>query len=211
MTTLARKHLRQLMENQVTPAAFRQPRGWLWRAIGTDLPPLGGWRIEGALSHRAQGRGHRGAPHLQLGFHSGRRGGLRDRAARLLARQARHFQTPFKRFLRWFGGIPVDRSASHGVVGDCVKAFEWAPALLLALAPEGTRKGVSQWKTGFYADRDEGRRAHHARGVRLPGTRHPVDADVLSERESGAGSSAPSGPFNDVHGCRVRPKETVKD
>lgn len=60
------------------------------------------------------------------------------------------FKAPFKAFLRWLGGIPVDRSASHGVVGECVKAFEAAPALMLALAPEGTRKGVSQWKTGFY-------------------------------------------------------------
>jgi 1-acyl-sn-glycerol-3-phosphate acyltransferase len=60
------------------------------------------------------------------------------------------FKAPFKKFLRWLGGIPVDRTASHGVVGECVRAFESAPALMLALAPEGTRKGVSHWKTGFY-------------------------------------------------------------
>jgi 1-acyl-sn-glycerol-3-phosphate acyltransferase len=61
------------------------------------------------------------------------------------------FSPLFKGFFQWLGGIPVDRRASHGVVGACVKAFEIAPALLLALAPEGTRKGVSRWKSGFYS------------------------------------------------------------
>jgi 1-acyl-sn-glycerol-3-phosphate acyltransferase len=60
------------------------------------------------------------------------------------------FRPPFKTVLGWLGGIPVDRSSSHGVVGDCVKAFASAPALMIALTPEGTRKGVTQWKTGFY-------------------------------------------------------------
>jgi 1-acyl-sn-glycerol-3-phosphate acyltransferase len=60
------------------------------------------------------------------------------------------FKAPFSGFLRWMGGIPVDRRTSHGVVGDCVQAFTAAPALLMALAPEGTRKGVSRWRTGFY-------------------------------------------------------------
>ena len=60
------------------------------------------------------------------------------------------FIAPFKGILRWLGGIPVNRAASHGVVGECVKAFQAAPTLFLTVAPEGTRKGVSQWKTGFY-------------------------------------------------------------
>jgi 1-acyl-sn-glycerol-3-phosphate acyltransferase len=60
------------------------------------------------------------------------------------------FKAPFRGFLRWMGGIPVDRGASHGVVGECAAAFDTANALLLALAPEGTRKGASHWKSGFY-------------------------------------------------------------
>ena len=61
------------------------------------------------------------------------------------------FQGLFGRLFYGLGGIPVDRRSNHGVVEACVKAFDEAPALLLALAPEGTRKGVSQWKSGFYA------------------------------------------------------------
>lgn len=60
------------------------------------------------------------------------------------------FKPPFKKFLMGLGGIPVDRRESHGVVGQCVDAFEREPALWLAIAPEGTRKGPSQWKSGFY-------------------------------------------------------------
>ena len=60
------------------------------------------------------------------------------------------FKPPFKKFLTGIGGIPVDRRASHGIVGQCVEAFQRESALLLALAPEGTRKGPSRWKTGFY-------------------------------------------------------------
>ena len=31
------------------PAAFHQPRGWLWRSIGRLYLRLGGWRIEGTF------------------------------------------------------------------------------------------------------------------------------------------------------------------
>jgi 1-acyl-sn-glycerol-3-phosphate acyltransferase len=60
------------------------------------------------------------------------------------------FKPPFKKFLTGIGGIPVDRRESHGVVGQCVAAFQRESTLLLALAPEGTRKGPSKWKSGFY-------------------------------------------------------------
>lgn len=52
--------------------------------------------------------------------------------------------------LRWFGGIPIDRSKSHNVVQQMVKEFEANPSLNLILAPEGTRKKVERWKSGFY-------------------------------------------------------------
>jgi 1-acyl-sn-glycerol-3-phosphate acyltransferase len=61
------------------------------------------------------------------------------------------FVGPFSTILRWMGGIPVDRSSAHGVVGESVEAFERASALVLAIAPEGTRKKVPKYKTGFLA------------------------------------------------------------
>jgi len=60
------------------------------------------------------------------------------------------FRFPFGAVLRWLGGIPVNRSASHDVVGQMKAEFAKRPRMVLALAPEGTRKRVERWRTGFY-------------------------------------------------------------
>ena len=60
------------------------------------------------------------------------------------------FKWPLGPFMRWLGGIPVERSVSRDRVSETVHAFESSEQLLLILAPEGTRKYVAEWKTGFY-------------------------------------------------------------
>lgn len=60
------------------------------------------------------------------------------------------FRGPMGPLFRWLGGIPVDRSSPHGTVEDAVRAFHTAERMLLAIAPEGTRKAVPRWKTGFH-------------------------------------------------------------
>ena len=69
------------------------------------------------------------------------------------------FKWPLGVFMRWLGGIPVERSVSQDRVADNIAAFESADKLILAVAPEGTRKKVTQWKTGFY---------HVAHGAHVP-------------------------------------------
>jgi 1-acyl-sn-glycerol-3-phosphate acyltransferase len=59
------------------------------------------------------------------------------------------FWPPLGWFLRWCGGVPVNRQAPQGVVPQAVAAIERAPKIFLAITPEGTRKG-KQWKSGFY-------------------------------------------------------------
>ena len=59
------------------------------------------------------------------------------------------FFWPFKYFLHKVGGIPVDRRASHGIVGQMVDHFSNNEKLVLAIAPEGTRRKVKEWKVGF--------------------------------------------------------------
>lgn len=58
------------------------------------------------------------------------------------------------RWLRWLGGVPVNRSAPQGMVGAMVRNMAQARALdaffWLALAPEGTRKWTPGWRSGFY-------------------------------------------------------------
>lgn len=59
------------------------------------------------------------------------------------------FWFPLKYLMTRLGGIPVQRHSAHGVVGTMCDAFANHQQLILVIAPEGTRKKVSAWKTGF--------------------------------------------------------------
>lgn len=60
------------------------------------------------------------------------------------------FWWPLGAIWRYFGGIPVDRTASHGVVDQMVDEFNRHDRFIVAIMPEGTRKRVEKWRTGFY-------------------------------------------------------------
>ncbi len=60
------------------------------------------------------------------------------------------FRPPLGWLMRWLGGRPVDRSSPHGVVTQTIEQIRAADRFILALAPEGTRKRVSEWRTGFW-------------------------------------------------------------
>ena len=60
----------------------------------------------------------------------------------------------FGAWMRWLGGIPVARTNPHGVVQQAVNYFDRCRGeqryCWLALAPEGTRKYIGGWRSGFY-------------------------------------------------------------
>lgn len=65
------------------------------------------------------------------------------------------FRIPvFSAWLRWLGGVPVNRRAAQGMVGSMVQTLQQSKAsgepFWLALAPEGTRKWTPGWRSGFY-------------------------------------------------------------
>lgn len=60
------------------------------------------------------------------------------------------FVGPFGRWLKSLGGIPVVRHASHQVVAQVAAEFARRDQLVLAIAPEGTRKRVQSWKSGYW-------------------------------------------------------------
>lgn len=60
------------------------------------------------------------------------------------------FVFPFGAWFRWMGGAPLDRGKSENKVEAIAKIFETRDVFRLAIAPEGTRKKVQSWKTGFY-------------------------------------------------------------
>lgn len=60
------------------------------------------------------------------------------------------FKSPIGFIFRWTGGTPVDRSKSSNKVQAVIDIFNERESFVFALAPEGTRKKVSTFKTGFY-------------------------------------------------------------
>jgi 1-acyl-sn-glycerol-3-phosphate acyltransferase len=78
--------------------------------------------------------------------------------------------------LRRLGGRPVRRETSEGVVAEIAAAVRASDRFILALAPEGTRKRVAAWRTGFY---------HIAEQAQIPIV--PIWLD-WSRREFGIGS-----------------------
>lgn len=60
------------------------------------------------------------------------------------------FRRPFGFFFRYMGGAPIDRQGSSNKVDAIAKIFETKDVFRLAILPEGTRKKVSEIKTGFY-------------------------------------------------------------
>lgn len=60
------------------------------------------------------------------------------------------FHGPLGGVLRRVGGMPIDRGAAKGVVDQMVEQFAQRDAFWLGIAPEGTRKAVKRWRTGFW-------------------------------------------------------------
>ncbi len=60
------------------------------------------------------------------------------------------FWGPMAWLMRFLGVIPIDRRAPGGFVAQSVQTMQDADQLWIGLAPEGTRKAVKEWKTGFW-------------------------------------------------------------
>lgn len=60
------------------------------------------------------------------------------------------FVWPFGYYFRSIGGAALDRTPGQNKVQAIAKLFETRDEFRLALSPEGTRKKVEEWKTGFY-------------------------------------------------------------
>lgn len=60
------------------------------------------------------------------------------------------FAPPFGWIFKRLGGFPVDRSRSSHLVDEVAEIIKREDHFVIAVAPEGTRKNVLKWKTGFY-------------------------------------------------------------
>ncbi len=60
------------------------------------------------------------------------------------------FKWPFGWYFRWTGGVQLDRTPGQNKVDAIAEMFNKKEEFRLALSPEGTRKKVEVWKTGYY-------------------------------------------------------------
>ncbi|MDC8004116.1 1-acyl-sn-glycerol-3-phosphate acyltransferase [Aureisphaera galaxeae] len=60
------------------------------------------------------------------------------------------FKWPMGAYFRWMGGSPLDRTSGQNKVQAIAQLFKEKDEFRLTLAPEGTRKKVDTWKTGYY-------------------------------------------------------------
>ena len=131
-----------------TPRPSDYP-GWL-RTLARLLYRLAGWRVEG-ISPDLPKFLTIGAPHTSNwdGIH------MLALSTSLGIRMywlGKHtlFKPPFGAIMRAVNGIPVNRQSTKNAVEQVVDIFEQRERFVLIIAPEGTRKKVDYWKTGFY-------------------------------------------------------------
>lgn len=133
------------------PASLPRRHSNLGQKLGLWLLRLlGGWSIQGEVpAHKKMVIAV--APHTSnQDFFVGIAAALAlDLNIRFLGKHS-IFVWPVKGLLTALGGIPVDRSHAYGVVGQVVAEFGQSDALLLGLSPEGSRKKVAQWRSGFW-------------------------------------------------------------
>jgi len=60
------------------------------------------------------------------------------------------FDSPLGWYFKWMGGEPIERKSKQNKVDQIVNLFNSKEEFRLAIAPEGTRKKVKEWKSGFY-------------------------------------------------------------
>lgn len=60
------------------------------------------------------------------------------------------FIWPVGILLRALGGIAINRQHPHGVVGQMVNTLTQSDQQVILLAPNGTRKKMPNWRSGFY-------------------------------------------------------------
>lgn len=134
----------------VLPAAMPQRKNAAFsRWLGRSILRLGGWHIRGPIPDLAKAV-------VIAAPHSSNWDGLWGLAAKMaLGLEARIlgkdklFWWPLSVLLRRLGVVPLDRSSPQGTVGQAVAMIRDSEQVWYALAPEGTRKQVTEWKGGF--------------------------------------------------------------
>ena len=140
------------VSNTQIPLSFRAHRPKALQWLGRAVLSFFGWKVCGKISEELSGQKLVVivAPHTSnwdgiLGVATV--AGL-DAKITFIGKHT-VFKYGLGAFLRYMGGIPVDRSKPGGLIKDLIRQVEDKKNGLIGLAPEGTRSKVGEWKTGF--------------------------------------------------------------
>ena len=118
--------------------------------LGRTLHKASGWKVEGEIPNLKKFI-LVGAPHTSNWdfVHALILIWALDLKLNVLAKHTL-FKIPIlKNILSGIGGIPVDRNNPQLVVDEVSKLTEGDGGVIIGLTPEGTRKRVEKWKSGF--------------------------------------------------------------
>lgn len=128
---------------QVKPNRFTR---WLGRTVLR----LGGWRVVGPIPDLSKAV-------LIVAPHSSNWDGFWGMAVKIalglevrVLGKTQLFWWPLGPLLRRLGAIPVDRSSPQGTIEQAIAIIRDFDRIWFTLTPEGTRKRVDKWKTGFW-------------------------------------------------------------
>lgn len=142
-------HLESLPRVEVLPELAPRKGNRVTCFLGRSLLGLFGWQVVGHVPNKPKVI-IAAAPHtsnwdfilamlviLSLGL----------RASYLMKKEA--FFWPFAGLFKWLGGVPVARGKTIGLVDSLVEWLNQREKAWLLMTPDGTRRRVARYKTGF--------------------------------------------------------------
>ena len=131
------------------PQYHRANRSAFTRWFGRTLLKVMGWQVEGQVP-TAKKLIVAGAPHtsnwdfvIAMAVVM-----AMDIKAHWLAKHT-IFKFPLRQLFFSLGGIPLDRTNTRGVAEQVAQKIRVSDAMIIGIMPEGTRKKVDKWKSGF--------------------------------------------------------------
>lgn len=140
------------VSNKQIPESFRANRSRFFQWLGRSVLSILGWKVIGIITND-QAKNNLVvivAPHTSnwdgiLGIAA--LAGL-DAKITFIGKDT-VFKYGLGPFLRYVGGIPVNRKNPGGIIKDAIDQLKIRKGSLIAMSPEGTRAKVKEWKTGF--------------------------------------------------------------
>ncbi len=138
-----------MAKEEQTPEHLRSNRSKISQWIGRTVLKSMGWKVAGSIPNEKRIL-IVAAPHtsnwdfvIGMGALLGLNAKIRWIGKHTL------FKPGISWFFRWLGGIPVNRKNPASFIEDISNMIKKDRGLMIGVAPEGTRKKINRWKTGF--------------------------------------------------------------